>query len=161
MDSRDLAQQIAISPLKNHRHCIPELARWHNAEWGALNPGETLESRRARLETHAGNRSLPLTWVALEQGRLLGSASLVPNDMETRPQLRPWLASVFVLPPARGRGIGSLLVQHIESQARAAGFPRIFLFTPDRESFYQRLGWRLREIVEYQKTTVRLMELEL
>ncbi len=152
---------ISIEPLGNRREVIPLLARWHHGQWASINPGETLRSRTARLENHAGNVELPLTWVALEEGRLLGSASLVPSDMETRPELEPWLASVFVDPGARGRGVGSLLVKFVMGEARGRGFRQLYLFTPDRQRFYQRLGWRERESLEYRETLVTLMEVDL
>ncbi|HIJ58077.1 MAG TPA: GNAT family N-acetyltransferase [Deltaproteobacteria bacterium] len=33
--------------------------------------------------------------------------------MATKPELTPWLASVYVKPEARGKGVSSLLVKHI------------------------------------------------
>jgi GNAT superfamily N-acetyltransferase len=146
-----------IAPLREHPQHIPELARWHHQQWASLNPGETLASRQANLEQHAGNKDLPLTWVATRGAVLLGSASLVENDMEIRPDYRPWLASVFVLPQHRNHGIGTLLVEHITSEARKLGHPRLFLFTPDQQAFYRRLGWTLSETVDYHQATVALM----
>jgi N-acetylglutamate synthase-like GNAT family acetyltransferase len=81
--------------------------------------------------------------------------------MEIRPDLEPWLASVFVDPEERGRGIGSQLVEFIMLQARERRFTRLYLFTPDRQTFYQRLGWRLRETLSYHETLVGLMDVKL
>ncbi len=152
---------IIIQPLRECLTCIPQLARWHHAQWSSLNPGETLAGRVARLEGHAGNQEMPLTWVALDGGKLVGSASLVPSDMEIRPDFEPWLASVFVDPEERSRGIGSQLVQYIMQQARELHFTRLYLFTPDRQTFYQRLGWHHRETISYHETLVNLMDVKL
>jgi GNAT superfamily N-acetyltransferase len=161
MELSDLADRITFVPLREHQHHIPQLALWHHGQWAALNPGETLDGRRKRLEGHARNADLPMTWLALDGGVLLGSASLVQSDMEIRPELGPWLASVFVDPEQRGRHIGSLLVEHVAQEARARGFAELYLFTPDRQKFYERLGWRHREAVRYHETLVSLMKKDL
>lgn len=152
---------VKIEPLRQHPEWIPNLARWHHGEWAVFNPGETLADRVGRLERDAADDDLPLTWVASAGGVLLGSASLVVSDMDTRPSLTPWLASVFVSPDHRGQGLGSRLVEHVVREAEGRKFAQLFLFTPDRESFYQRLGWRVVERLEYQKSFVILMALDI
>jgi len=161
MNRFDATARVRIVPLAGERRHIPALARWHHGQWASLNPGETLASRTERLERHAAGGELPLTWVALEGETLLGSASLVPNDMELRSELEPWLASVYVGSAFRGQGIGSLLVEHITGEAGAMGYSRIYLFTPDQQKFYQRLGWRVRETLTYHQVLVKLMEIDL
>jgi GNAT superfamily N-acetyltransferase len=71
-----------------------------------------------------------------------GTASLVVDDAESRPDLSPWLASVFVAPEARGRGYARVLVTAVESAARAAGMPTLWLFTDTAEALYADLGWK-------------------
>lgn len=155
------SSRVTIEPLQRHRRHIPALAAWHHGQWSAINPGDSITARVARLMKHAEGDSLPSTWVAVDGERLLGSASLVTTDLETHPQLHPWLASVFVVPECRGRGVGSLLVQHVAAEARDAGFEQLYLFTPDRQKFYERLGWRLLEIVPHFDMPVALMEIQL
>lgn len=152
---------IIIQPLSECRECIPQLAKWHHGQWSSLNPGETLAGRIGRLEVQAANQEMPATWVAFDGTKLVGSASLVPSDMEIRPDFEPWLASVFVNPETRSRGIGSQLVEYIMQQARELEFEQLYLFTPDRQTFYQRLGWSLRETVTYHEMLVKLMEIKL
>ena len=45
------------------------------------------------------------------------TASLVSNDLPSRPDLTPWLASVLVRPEFRGRGYSAPLVRHVEAAA--------------------------------------------
>lgn len=153
--------KIEIESLRARRGWMPDLARWHHAQWASYNPGETLDDRVARLERHAADDEVPLTWVASRAGVLLGSASLVVSDMETKPELTPWLASVFVAPEHRREGVGSLLVNQVKCEAADRGFPRLFLFTPDREAFYERLGWVVVERLDYRDSQVTLMALDL
>ena len=150
-----------IDYLADHRDLIPTLAPWHHRQWAYLNPGKTLEQRIAKLRGHCGRKTIPVTFVALEDTTLLGSASLVEDDMDTYPDLSPWLASVYVAPEHRRQGIGSALVRRVVEEAAALGSKTLFLFTPDRESLYARLGWKVRSREQYRGVDVVVMELDL
>lgn len=148
---------MKIDFLADHPEFVDELARAHHAVWGGLHPDETLEQRKARLLSKCGRGGVPSVVVAHLDGALLGSASLIESDMSTRPDLTPWLASVYVLAPHRERGVGSALVTRIEAEAAAAGVARLYLYTPDRMSFYARLGWVAEERVAYLGEDVTVM----
>jgi GNAT superfamily N-acetyltransferase len=148
---------VHIEYLWDHPALIPELARLHHAQWSYLRPGETLAERTARLASCRGRGGVPSVVVALEDGRLLGSAMLVGNDMSTRPVLSPWLAGVYVVDDCRGRGYGSALVKRIETEAALAGANRLYLYTPDAQGFYERLGWAVDERCEYLGHQVAVM----
>ncbi len=62
--------------------------------------------------------------------------------MNILPTWVPWLAGVYVLPEQRGAGIGKMLVQRVTQEASAHNYPRYYLYTLDRESFYTALGWQ-------------------
>ncbi|MFQ6143833.1 GNAT family N-acetyltransferase [Streptomyces seoulensis] len=65
-------------------------------------------------------------------GRVLGFYSLVLDP--------PELDLLFVADEAQGRGIGRLLVAHMESEARAAGLHRVKVVShPPAEGFYDRV----------------------
>ena len=136
---------------------IPDLAVWLFGEWGHLNAGETLEKRVARLTSHSGRPGIPATLIALEGDTLLGSASLVANDLSTRPELSPFLASVFVLPAHRQQGVGSALVRQVMHTAALLGFPTLYLITHDQQQLYAKLGWSAVEELDYRGETVTLM----
>ena len=118
---------------------------------------ESLEDRTRRLKACAGRGGVPSVLVALDAGALCGSAMLVANDMDTRPELTPWLAGVYVVDACRGRGIGSALVQRVESEASALGVRRLYLYTPDATAFYTRLGWSVDERCEYLGRDMAIM----
>jgi GNAT superfamily N-acetyltransferase len=149
-----------IHYLADRPECIPMLAAWHFAQWGELNPANDVAARSARLQTHLQRGVIPATFIACDDDELLGSASLVVSDLDLRPELTPWLASVFVAPAARNRGVGTLLVQRVISEARAIGVPRLHLFTLDREKFYAGLGWRLLERTIWREREVAVMGIE-
>lgn len=152
---------MRIENLEHHREHIATLAAWHHAQWGHLYDGWTLEMARAELEEHAHGHGLPTSLVLLEQGRLIGSVSLVLEDApEFCDQGSPWLANLYVLPEARGRGLGAQLVNAAVQVAARQQIPELFLFTPEHSGFYQRLGWHLIARTTLKGTSVDLMEIE-
>jgi GNAT superfamily N-acetyltransferase len=152
---------IEILPLAERSECIEQLARWHFAQWGPINPTSTVERRIERLRGHLEPGRVPQTFVAVDGDRLLGSASLVAADLPSRDDLSPWLASVYVDPPFRNRGVGAALVKRVAQEARSLDFPTLYLFTPDRAAFYANLGWQVVERDEWNGCEVTVMELKL
>jgi GNAT superfamily N-acetyltransferase len=142
--------EFSIAYLADHPHHIPILAQWHCAQWLYLCPSDSVERRIAALHQHLGYRQIPVTFVALAQETLLGSASLIAHDMDTRMNLSPWLASVYVAPAYRNQGVGSALVGRVVKEAGTMEIETLYLFTPDRERFYGRLGWSVVEHTEYR-----------
>ncbi len=136
------------------------LAAWHHAQWQHLYEGWTLEQTREELRDHAGRRGRPTTLVAMDGDALRGSVSLVDEDApELRDQGDAWLASLYVVPEARGTGLGKALVQALVSFAAGQGVERLWLFTPDHADFYARLGWRPQGHAHLRGTRVQLMDI--
>ena len=149
-----------IGYLADHPEFIPTLAQWHHREWAYLRPGDSVEARTARLRGSCGHREIPTVIVSFTGGTLLGSAMLVAHDMDTRMELSPWLAGVFVAPDHRRHGIGAALVHRAVDDATALGVRRLYLYTPGTELFYSRLGWSLVERTRYRGTDVVVMSYE-
>lgn len=149
---------MTIEYLADHPEFLPILAEWQHEEWGYLRPGDTLEARTNRLRTEGGERGrIPLTVVAHENGKVLGSASLIPHDMDTRLELSPWLAGVFVGTDHRRKGIGAQLIRRIMAEAASLKVPVLYLYTVHSESFYANLGWSLQEHTAYREQNVAIM----
>ena len=148
---------MRIDYLHDHPLLVSELARLHFAQWGHLRPDESIEDRTQRLEASCGRGGVPTVVVALEDGAILGSAMLVAQDMDTRPDLTPWLAGVYVVAGKRRSGVGSALVRRVEAEAAALGVERLYLWTPDMMPFYAQLGWTLDETCEYLGMKVAIM----
>jgi GNAT superfamily N-acetyltransferase len=138
---------------------IPTLARWFQDQWGALNPDASYESRIADLGLRTKKTELPLTIVASENHKLLGTYSLDLEDMHTRSDLSPWLASVYVNPKFRKKGIGTLLVKDAIIRAKDLGIRKMYLFTPDQAAWYEKMGWKEMEKTVYHGTTVTIMRI--
>ncbi len=154
---RGAACAVVVEHLAQHRDAVPLLAGWAQQQWGHLAPEITLEQRTAFFARRVTPGQIPEMLVAVANGRVVGMASIVTNDLSSRPDLTPWMAAVYVMPEQRGRGIGSLLVQAILAEARWLELPRLYLITPDKMAFYARLGWREMEKVEYRGELVTVM----
>ncbi|EPC01874.1 hypothetical protein L861_19680 [Litchfieldella anticariensis FP35 = DSM 16096] len=133
------------------------VARWTYAEWGYLHPEESAEMYCKAFIAQCGDAGVPSVFVAMHDDRPVGTASLVEDDLSVRRELTPWLASVFVLPEWRGQGIASRLVQRVEHEARECGMERFYLFTPDQQALYCRLGWQDHESLSYRGEEVTIM----
>lgn len=149
---------MKIVPLAEHPELVDQVAAWGFDEWGHLSPGQTLQSRTARMRTELNTDRVPMALVAIDPaGALVGSASLILDDLEGDPR-NPWLASVFVPPDRRRRGIASALVDAVEATARRLGYPRLYLFTTSASTLYGGLGWRALEQRVYRGEHVQVMD---
>lgn len=148
---------MTIQYLADYSHALPILAEWQHREWGHIRAGDTVEKRRARLEGYSSRDRIPLTVVALEGSEVLGSASLVSHDMETRMELTPWLAGVYVAEQYRRKGIGAQLVRRIMDEAGKLDVSLLYLYTVHSEEFYAALGWTLLERTNYREQKVVIM----
>jgi len=136
------------------------LARWHHAQWGALYTDWTLDVATNELLDHATRRAMPTTLVAMQGDALLGSVSLVLEDApELRDQGDAWMASLYVVPQARGQGLGVRLAQALVAFAAQQKVERLWLFTPEHAAFYARLGWRPQGSAKLRGIPVQLMDI--
>lgn len=154
-------KELQIGYLADHQDFIPTLAKWHHQEWAYLRPDESIEARTTRLRGCCGHREIPTVVIAFMGDALFGSAMLVAHDMDTRMNLSPWLAGVFVSPERRGRGLGAALVHRVIKEARGLGIERLYLYTPGAEQFYARRGWLVEERTTYHGANVVVMSLDM
>lgn len=118
----------------------PIVARWRVEAFFNEPGGWTVERMTAAILAPPDGPEE--TFVLFDQDRPVGTAGLVREDLETRPDLTPWLAGVFVEPAFRGRGYASALVRQVEAFARTASVPALWLYTLKAEALYARLGWQ-------------------
>lgn len=82
------------------------------------------------------------TFVLFDDGRPVGTAGLMCSDLESRPDLTPWIGGLYVEPAFRGRGHATALVRQVEDFARAVPVPTLWLYTVSADGLYLRLGWQ-------------------
>jgi len=152
------ADDIRIEHLAERIAVIPTLALWEQQEWGHLLPDTTFEMLILHFEQKSIPHQISQTFVAVAGEKPVGMASLDPHDLETRPELSPWLASVYVAPEFRNRGVGSRLVRTVMAEAEALGLEKLFVFTPNKVEFYRSLGWQILESTRYRGEEVVIMQ---
>lgn len=161
MNTNDITPDLSIRPLTEKPAHLETLAKWHHAEWSYLNPERSFAERLEEMRLDLAGNTVPATYFAEVAGVLAGSATILDDDMSTHPELGPWLASVFVAPEYRHRGIASVLVGKIMEHARQAGIGKLYLYTPGQEALYEKLGWQTDRREDYNGTDVTIMSVEL
>lgn len=94
-------------------------------------------------------------------GTVVGSALLVPEELDAAHELTPWLAGLVVAEAHRGKGIGSALVNAVERQAAASGVVTIYLYSWDARRFYASRGWTEIETFRQDGEPMALMARDL
>ena len=140
---------------------VPVVAGWRWREFGQ----EDDQTLQQVVDVVAGSTSTlgpPQCFVLLVNDVPVGTASLTVEDLDERPELTPWLASVTVVPEARRLGNAGVLVAAVEAAARSASVANLWLYTNTAERVYARAGWRRVETVErHGKPAVVLMRRDL
>jgi GNAT superfamily N-acetyltransferase len=151
-------KKMKIDYLAHHPQLIPELSRIHVDFFGRYHSSMTVESREEQLRKRLGIDKIPLTIVAIEVEKPIGSASIIEYDLKTHQELTPWVAAVIVHPDYRRLGIGTKLMNRIDLEAVNIGLEKLFLFTPDQETFYSFLGWEVILKEKFQGQPIVIME---
>ncbi|ARO14184.1 Acetyltransferase, GNAT family protein [Ketogulonicigenium robustum] len=136
---------LTISPLPS----VPQFADVVAARaWAAWwqDSEVTLADYRARLEEVFTAPSLPAAWVAHRGDVYCGSVLLIDDDLDSRPDLTPWIAALWVEPAARGAGVAMQLQAIARAAAAQMGFERVFLTAaPSVAPYYHQRGYILHE----------------
>jgi predicted N-acetyltransferase YhbS len=148
---------VEIVPLADKKEFIAELAELHHAEWKHFSPSLTLEGRAEAIADAAGREGIPSILIAVSGNQLIGSAALVQNDMDTKPDLSPWLAAVYVKEGFRHQGIATELITRCEEEAVRSNANAWYLYTEFASKLYEKLGWRRMEQCKYKGVTVDVM----
>ena len=172
---------ITIAYLADRPEFLEELAQLSFKEWQEIyqKRDQTLEDCRKNYRERMKTDRLPLTMVALatdvsarrrnQHARrvrspdrtVVGMVSLKFHDMDTRPDLDPWLGGLLVLPEWRNRGVGTMLMHRATEEARRLNVSRLYLWTPSAELLYRKLGWQVVERTEYFGKEAVVMQLDL
>jgi len=171
-----IGPKIAIDYLANCPELVDELARLSWEEWQEVyrQRRQTLEDSLKNYRERMNTGRLPLTLVAVRAryGRsltglavngseLVGMVSLKFHDMDTRPDLDPWLGGLLVLPEWRNRGVGTMLMHRATEEARRLNVPQLYLWTHSAEGLYHKLGWQVVERTNYFSKEAVVMQIDL
>ena len=148
---------MQIVPLADRKDLIAELAALHQAEWGHFEAAISLEERIVALDKAAGRKGVPSIFIAIANNQLIGSAALVEQDLDVRPELSPWLAAVYVKKSFRQQGIATQLIARCERELVRVNANYWYLYTEFASKLYEKIGWQHVEQIAYKGTRVYLM----
>jgi GNAT superfamily N-acetyltransferase len=104
---------------------------------------------------------LPLSFKVMIGSELAGFFAIIRSDTTNIQDITPWLATVYVFPEHRNKGVGKFIQEQSFQIAKFHGFKRIYLWTK-MEGYYEKKGWKyLENIINDEKEEVRLYYKEL
>ena len=134
--------KIDIVYLADHKEFVSACAAWAYGQWGTQRKDGSLDRAIQRFMEGAQKEAIPLTLIALSNGLPVGMVSLWASDSDNAPELTPWLASLYVHPFHRGKGVASKLVMRLESEAKKLDYETLYLNTEDAQDLYAGLEWK-------------------
>jgi N-acetylglutamate synthase-like GNAT family acetyltransferase len=84
---------------------------------------------------------IPRFYLALQDDKIIGSYALLRSDLNSRQDLFPWFACLYVEPEHRGHHAGVQLQNHAINQAKLKGYEKLYLCT-DLTDYYEKNNWK-------------------
>ncbi|BAE84637.1 GNAT family N-acetyltransferase [Desulfitobacterium hafniense] len=81
--------------------------------------------------------SVPYWYLLEDDEHIIGCIGLIDHDFISRTDLSPWLCSLYIEEPYRGKGLGALLIEQVKKDAEQEGFKKIYLCT-ELNGFYEK-----------------------
>jgi predicted N-acetyltransferase YhbS len=136
---------MTIRYLDCRRHADGVAERIWAAFW--RHKGTPLSTIRVGLEASLQLESrVPFAVVAESGGRLCGNILVTDSDEPAKPDLRPWLAALWVDEAFRCQGIATGLIEQAARRTRILGVQRLYLVSrPALRDFHVRRGLKLLE----------------
>lgn len=138
---------MKIIRLENSNNKIfDKICEWNYNWWGIRNH-ESFEEVKCGLEHSLNTDRLPQTFVALIDDEPVGMYQLsMCEDLNSRPDIYPWLINVYVDEFYRGKHVCRELMKTVEENAKKAGLKELYLYTK-HIGLYEKFGWKFVEEV--------------
>ncbi len=141
---------VEIHPLNDFPNYAPVLAYWSYNQWYSKRDIPFTALVQSYIE-RARNTIVPLAWVAINEKKLpVGMASLKNNDLWSRTDLNPWLASLYIVPEYRFQGIGNKIIKAVITKTKELGYKTLYLFEGQNDTinliqYYTQRGFSVLE----------------
>jgi GNAT superfamily N-acetyltransferase len=130
-------ERLEIVDLHRKRELIEVVTKWTWREWGTA---DNYDFFKDLVQKSLNKDDIPQTFVALINNQPVGTVSLLKNDLKSRQDLSPWLASLYIAEEYRGRGIGRALQDFVMERAKSLGYRELYLFTR-HSHYYKKNNW--------------------
>lgn len=152
-------EPVYIDLLANHPQHLPTAAQWLFEEWGDSKNELWIANATKKIGAKMSTDSLPAHLIAIQDDKPLGFIALKFHEMEEYPEREHWLGSLYVIPEARGRNIGSALIKEVIKYAELHNVPTISLQTTHLNGgLYAQHGWQPVEQITSHGEEVLVME---
>ena len=88
--------------------------------------------------------------ILLDEKDLIGFISMFPEDMDERPDLKPWYATMYVKEEYRKKGYSKILNDAILDEANNRGFDKLYLKST-LNNYYEKFGAIFMEKINDEK----------
>lgn len=72
----------------------------------------------------------------------VATAGIIRYELEDCPEREYWLGDVVTAPSQRGKGGATVLVNACVARCQQQGIETLYLYTPDKQARYARMGWQ-------------------
>lgn len=129
---------MKIIAVHEHPHLFDSAVQYSWEKWGT----EENFTFYQDCMIHSGKTEdgIPRFYAAIENEEIMGTYALIRNDLNSRQDLHPWLACLYVDPNSRGKKLGARLLDHAIEEAAKLGFKKLHLQT-DLQGYYEKYGW--------------------
>jgi len=124
-----------------------KICEW-NYNWWGIRDEVSFEEVRCNLEHSLNKERLPQTYVCLIGEEPAGMYQLsMSDDLNSRPDIYPWLINVYVDEKYRGKNVCRELMNTVYENAKKANLQELYLYTK-HVGLYEKFGWKFVEEVK-------------
>jgi predicted N-acetyltransferase YhbS len=133
---------MQIQNIVDNPQLLEVVSKWIYTEfYENIRHGISYDEILADLSSRTKSK-IPFTFVAIENGKCIGTVSLFSNDLKERADLTPWLGSLYVSTDYRNNGVAKQLIDKVIETSRNLGYEILYLRTEHTSKYYIKLGWK-------------------
>lgn len=150
--------EIKFLSTQSPNYVINELINMIYSEWKS--EYNSIDELKKELFLAQNSKSITkiLYIEEIKTKNIIGTASLLEEDIKMFSNLSPWLANVYVKNQYRKEGIGSKMIDYIINHAFKIGKEKIYLFTNTKTHWYLKKNWKIIKHFEHNGDQHHLME---
>lgn len=134
------------------------LAQMTHQQWSYEEPWLSQQDIKKRIIRRIMASHNEFSLLAInDDNQLMSSASVIWYELTDKTQRQYWLGEVIVFPAFRLQGLASQLIKHVLTYSKRRDIPELYLYTPDKQFLYQKLGWQEIEYCEVHQQAVSIM----